>query len=149
MKFSMGNSNLIRLFVFALIPALPVAIVWTYSGYYQDPYLLPLESTKASSTAVRERKVEENLATIEVNVDWGSDWTGSMTQAKLRELVASALGHQTEFYRFNFEDQPGEQVDITFVVGPNSYGPFPPGQMISGIKSALIALRMTNGPELY
>ncbi|WP_299852349.1 hypothetical protein [uncultured Roseovarius sp.] len=149
MKFSMGNSNLIRLLVVALIPALPVAIVSIYSNLYEDPYLLPLEPTKINRAAVREGRVEEDLATIEVNVGWGSDWTGSMTQVRLRELVAAVLEHRTEFYRFKFEDQPGEQVNITFVVGPNSYGPFPPDQMISGIKSALIALRMTNGPEFY
>ena len=145
----MGKRNLIRLSVVALIPALPVATVNIYSNVYEDPYLLPLEPTKVNRTADRKGRMEEGLATIEINVDWGSEWTGSMTQARLRELIASALGHQTEFYHFNFEDQPGEQVDITFVVGPNRYGPFPPGQMISGIKSALIALRMTNGPEVY
>jgi hypothetical protein len=62
-------------------------------------------------------------------------------------VIANTLKHQTEFYRFEFHDMPGGRIDVTFVVGPNSYGPFPPSRMVAGVNSALVALRMTNGPE--
>ena len=70
-----------------------------------------------------------------------------MTQASLRDAIAATLKPQTELYHFEFDSQQGEQIGVTFIVGPNRYGPFAPAQMTAGIKSALIALRMTNRPE--
>ncbi len=142
-----SNRNLIRVIIATLFLSTPAVAIHILSNYYDAPHLQPLALTKESVAAAENGNEGNGFARIDVRVDWGNDWAGMMTQTRLREVIAKTLEPQTEFYHFEFDNLPGEQIDVTFVVGPNSYGPFPPSRMIAGIKSALIALRMTNGPE--
>jgi hypothetical protein len=137
----------VRIIVAILILATPAVGIRIFSNYYDAQYLQPLGLTKENLAAAEEGKNGRGFARIDVHVGWGRDWTGAMTQTRLRQVLATTLEQQTDFYHFEFDDMPGGQIDVTFVVGPNTYGPFAPGRMITGLKSALIALRMTNGPE--
>ncbi len=142
-----GKGNLIRVLVAILLLALPAVTLSILSNYYDAPYLQPLDLTAEGLAAAGSGTSGTGLARIDVQVGWGRDWTGSLTQTRLREVITTTLEAQTKLYSFDFEDIPGEQIDVTFVVGRNVYGPFEPGQMVTGINSALIALKMTNGPE--
>ncbi len=141
------KGGIIRAVLIILVLATPAVSISIFSSYYDVPYLKPLGLTKENLAAAEMGRNGRDFARIDVQVGWGRDWAGTMTQARLRQVLAATLEQQTDFYHFEFEDKPGRQIDVTFIVGPNSYGPFAPGGMVAGIKSALIALRMTNGPE--
>ena len=141
------QSNLLRVITVVMCLAAPAVTIHIASDIYNAPYLKPLALTEESVAAAGARSEGETHVTIDVLVDWGSDWAGSATQESFREILAKTLEPQTKLYHIEFEEIPGELIYVTFVVGHNSYGPFPPSQMVSGIQSALVALRMTNGPE--
>ena len=141
------QSNLIRVITVVLCLAAPAVTIHILSDIYNAPYLKPLALTEESVAAAGARSEGETHVTINVLVGWGSDWEGSTTQESFRQILAKTLEPQTKLYYIEFEEMPGQNIDVTFFVGHNSYGPFPPDQMVSGIQSALIALRMTNGPE--
>lgn len=142
-----NNGNLIRVILAILLLATPAVSLRILSIYINAPYLQPLALTQEGLAAAGEGEDGGGFTRIDVHVGWGRDWNGGMTQDQLRNVIAVTLNPQTEFYHFEFDDQPGEKIDVTFVVGPNRYGPYPPGRMITGIRSALAALRLTNGPE--
>ncbi len=142
-----GKGNLIRVTMAILILALPAVTLSVLSNYYDAPYLQPLDLTEEGFATANAGTAGTGLARIDVQVDWGRDWPGTLTQTQLRDVIATTLQAQTKHYSFDFVDVPGARIEVTFIVGRNIYGPFPPGQMVSGINSALIALKMTNGPE--
>ena len=124
--------------------AAPAVSLHVLTNYYDAPHLQPLALTSETAAVLDEAHGGGPFARIDVNVDWGTEWNETLTPEALRQKLVNTLKHQTNHYQFNFNDIPGDRVDVTFVVGPNSYGPFPPGGMISGITSALVALRTTN-----
>lgn len=134
----------IRIVAIILFLAAPAGIIYILSHFYDNPYLQPLDLNWKEVAATGE---ELGFARIDVHINWGQDWSGTTTRAELHDMIAATLEAKTEFYRFEFHDQPGENIDVTFVVGSNSYGPFPPRQMIEGIKPAILALKMVNKPE--
>lgn len=115
------------------------------SYYYKAPHLKPLAPSKKAPTTV-EDVLNGGFSWIDVQVGWGIDWNGQMSQTQFSEIITKTLSHQTELYHLEYNSVPGDSIEVTFVVGENSYGPFLPSQMVTGIKSALIALRMTNEP---
>ncbi len=141
------NGNLIRVILAITIVSAPALAARVLSEYYDVQYMQPLAVTKESVAAFEEATEGDGFTVIDVHVAWGEDRQGSLTKEDLRERISATLIHQTEFFRFDFNDLPGQDIEVTFNVGPNSYGPFPPNQMAQGIKSALVALKMTNGPE--
>ena len=141
------EKHLFRVLLVIFILASPALAARILSEFFDVQYLQPLAITKESVEAYEEATEGDGFVIVDVSVAWGRDWTGTLTQAQLRETISKTLAHQTELYRFSFEDVEGEDIGVTFTVGPNSYGPFPPGQTARGIKSALLALKMTNEPE--
>lgn len=137
----------IRVIAIVSLLAAPAMTVRFLSSFYDLPHLLPLGLTEQNVAAARRNGYGDTSARINVTVDWGRDWSGAITQERLREVIAQTLSAQTKMYHIQFEDARGDRIDVTFAVGPNKYGPFSLGQMASGVQSALIALRMTNGPE--
>lgn len=116
------------------------------SSYYKAPNLKPLAPSREAPITVKEVLGGGGFGRIDVQVVWGNDGIGPMSRAQLSELITKTLSHQTELFHLEYDSVPGELTEVTFVVGRNSYGPFLPSQMAAGIKSALIALRMTNEP---
>lgn len=142
-EFKVNNAGIYKrtaLIVFLL--AAPAGVIHAVSYFTNIPNLLPFD-LKWEDIAINYD--EPDYVGIDVRVDWGREWAGKTTEAEIREMIAGVLAVRTEFYRIEFHDLPGEQVDVTFVVGLNSYGPFPPNQMQAGIKSAVIALKMVKG----
>jgi len=135
-----------RIIAIVLLLAAPAGIIEVLSYFSDDPYLQPLDLKWEGIAASGEQL---GFATIDVRVNWGEDYNGAMTQTELRDMIATTLESQVDYYRFEFHEQPGSQIGITFVVDANSYGPFPPSQMITGIKSAIIAVRMANNSTDY
>ena len=142
-----SNRNLIRIILAILFLAAPALTIRFISSYYNAPHLQPLGITKENLAAVEGGKQGDGMASIDVRIGWGRDFKGKLTQEKLRQLIEETLDHQTEYYHFMFDDMPGEEIEVTFVVGGNRYGPYPPSRMIDGMTPALIALRMNNGVE--
>ena len=142
------NRSLTRALLVVVLFAAPALTIRAISEYYGDQNLLPLAQTRETRAETYEGSDSKGFARIDVRVEWPRGWTGSMTQQSLKDVISNTLKHQTEYYRIEFIEQMGEQIEVTFDVGPNSYGPFPPGRMLDGIETALVALRMTNGPEV-
>lgn len=120
-------------------PALSIKLVSLYSD---DPYLQPLHITKEGLAAIAERNEQDGLASIRVDVSWGRDFDGPMTQEQLKRRLNATLDAQTDRFFFNFNTVAGDQIGVSFIVGANRYGPYPPNGMVNGIELALIALRM-------
>jgi hypothetical protein len=129
---------LIWFFVAISILAAPAVTIRILSSYNNAPYLLPLSQTQENTD------LESGLARIDVQVDWGQDWPGTMTQVMLRDVIVTSLDAQTDRYNVDFETSPGERVEITFIVGHNKYGPVHPQQLAGAIFSAVSALRLAN-----
>jgi len=123
-----------------LFAALPAGGAFLYHHFTQDPLFQPLGLTREK---LAELDGQTEFVSIGVHVDWGVERTEGMTKAELRELVAYAFAPRIDELYFKFLDVGGEEIGITFVVGPNRYGPYPPHRMIDGIAPAAVALQMT------
>ncbi len=142
------NRSLTRALLVVVLLAAPALTIRAISEYNDDQNLLPLAQTREARVGTYEGRESKGFARIDVRVDWPRGWTGAITQKSLKDVISNTLKHQTEYYRIEFVERVGEQIEVTFDVGPNRYGPFPPGRMLDGIETALVALRMTNGPEM-
>jgi len=78
---------------------------------------------------------------IAVQVDWGRDRVTEVTHADLRVLVDGILEKRTTDYFIRIREVEGEEIDISFLVGPSSFGPYTPRTLIYGIAPAIAALR--------
>lgn len=126
------------------LPAVSIKIMSYYSG---NPYLQPLNLTVEGMASVGEDGQATGMVPVMVRVDWGRDLQSQVTQEALRRVIAKSLSSHTDLFRFDFRDVPGARVGVIFEVGPNSFGPYPPSAMSDGIKLALAALQLTNGPR--
>ncbi|QGX97268.1 hypothetical protein EI983_02845 [Roseovarius faecimaris] len=142
-----STRNLMRAITPVLVLAAPALALRLFSDYFDAPHLQPLGLTKENVASVERAHDGTGFATVDVHVDWGRDWDGALTQARLRQRLVATLEAQTSYYHIMFSDVPGRDISVRFEVGPNRYGPFPPSQIPAGITSAIMALRMTNGPE--
>ncbi|UYV38517.1 hypothetical protein N4R57_05460 [Rhodobacteraceae bacterium D3-12] len=138
-KYAFIRPALVILFLAA--PAVSLKVVSTYSN---DPYLQPLHITKESLAAAAMGDDFDGLAAIRVDVDWGQGFDGAMTRDRLRQMLSATLDAQTDYFMFKFRDVPGNRIGVSFTVGANHYGPYPPGGLTDGLYLALTALRMTN-----
>lgn len=120
--------------------ALPALGLFVAHKITDNPLLQPLGLDKDS---IAEYERSATNASIFVHVNWGTEHPGTPTQQDLRNLVSSGMVNRTDNYVFRFKDVPGTKAEVTFVVGPNSYGPYPPASMINGIIPALAALELT------
>lgn len=135
-----GNRRYILVIAILLLTGLPATGAYFLYVFTKNPSLRPLGISQEKLAAV---EGPAKSVSIQVHVDWGSDRTGAVTQADLRKLISGTLSTRTEDFIFEFNDVPGDQIGVTFVVGANRYGPFPPGRLIEGIVPALAALDMT------
>ena len=126
--------------VFILVVALPGGGAFLYYHFTKDPLFQPLGITRER---LAELEGQTEFVSIGVHVGWGRDRTEGMTKTKLRELVAYAFAPMIDEIYFKFEDVQGEEIGVTFVVGPNRYGPYPPNGIVEGVVPASVALRMT------
>lgn len=126
------------LIVFAL--AAPALIQNAASHFTDNPYLRPLGIT-AEDIARSGEKLGDG-PWIDVKVAWGRDFAGPLTRDALRETITRAIAYRTNRYYVAFDERPGARVDVTFEVGRNHFGPFPPGGMAQGIELAFSAFDM-------
>lgn len=130
---------LIIVFLAALAVSIRIA-----SHYSDDPYLQPLALTAEGLAAAGEGEEADGFAVIDVEVLWGRDWDGQITRTGLRRIIGQSLKRQTDYLRFSIREMPGNRVTVSFVVGPNRYGPYAPGAMSDGLHAALTAQRMAH-----
>lgn len=140
-----STRNLIRAITPVLVLAAPALALRLFSEYFDAPHLQPLGLTRENVAAVEGGYDGLEFARVGVSVRWGRDWEGALTPARLRALIEAALETQTNYFNISLEEFAGREIGVTFAVGPNSYGPFPPDQITPGITSALMALKLTNG----
>ncbi len=119
---------------------LPAAGAFWLYYYTKNPYWRPLGITREKLAAVSR---EAKYVAISVVVDWGRDRMGGLSQDQLRAQISATLNMRTDDYFFRFREVPGNDIGVSFSVGPNLYGPYPPDRMIEGISPALEALEMT------
>ncbi|MDJ0825070.1 MAG: hypothetical protein QNJ16_06150 [Rhodobacter sp.] len=128
------------LFALVVVAALPAIGAYLYYHYTKDPLLQPLGITRES---LAEIEGPTEFVSIITHVDWGRDVSDTLSRNKLRELVRSAFATRTDDVVFRFNDVPGDEIEITFVVGPNRFGPYRPSQLIDGVIPSTVALQMT------
>ncbi|WP_306006774.1 hypothetical protein [Aquicoccus porphyridii] len=138
------DTDWIRPVVILVLLAAPAIGVHIASHFSDDPHLQPLAISSERGASASGGRVESGLAMVEVDVDWGQDWAGRMSRVELRDAIARSLSSQTDLYRVRFREAPGARIGVSFRVGPNVFGPYPPGGMRDGIHSALVALDTTN-----
>ena len=134
--------SLVRPLMIVLLLAAPAVVQRIASEFIDVPYLQPLALTVDDFASTGEVLGEGPW--IRVDIDWGSDYEGHLTRAHLRQAIAASLSHQTKRFVLVYHDGPGLAIGISFTVGPNRYGPFSPGAMVSGIDLALAAFGMAN-----
>lgn len=128
------------LFVIVLCTALPAISAIVLYKITDDPTLRPLGITR-ERLAFEEG--ETNSVSILVSVGLGQDRPPGPDEADLRRLIGGVLATHTNDFVIRFNEQSGTEIGVTFVVGPNRYGPYATNQMLDGIVPALIALDMT------
>lgn len=133
----MEGKRLVLAAIALIVPAAGAKLAYHITG---DPYFQPLGLTQER---LAEFNQQSEFLAIGIHVAWGRDRTSEVTQADLRELIASVVHRRTDDYYIRFHDAPGRDVEITLVVGPNRYGPYPPARFVDGIEPAVVALRAT------
>lgn len=123
-----------------VVAALPAALAFLYYHFTQNPLMQPLGITREKLAAV---EGQTEFVSIVVQVDWGQDRDGGVTQAEFRETLTRAFATRTDEVVFRFSDVPGKAIGVTYVVGPNRFGPYPLNRAVDGIVPATVALAMT------
>ena len=141
------SSNLLRTLLVIFLLAAPATALKIASFFSDNPYLQPLALTREGLAAFGEGGFDGATTHVEIRVNWGRGWPGPLTRAQLRTTLTDAIAPWTDRYRFDFHNGKGTDVTVTFIVGPNRYGPYPPGQLANGLNTALIALRMSPAPD--
>ena len=137
----MGSYNgAVILAVTCTVLALPAVGVGVLYYLTNDPSLRPLSITREKLADI-DGQTEYTL--IFVHVNWGRERVGGMTKADLRKMISDTLFYRTDSYIFKFQEVTGDAISVTFVVGANRYGPYPPSRAVDGIIPALVALDMT------
>lgn len=133
------RQNAIIFFVISLfaMPALGSLFLYNITG---NPYLRPLAISRESLATF---DGPTRTISIEVNVQYGVERSVSPSKEKLRQAIIKAFSGHTEAFHFKFVESSGDGIEVTFVVGPNRYGPYPPGSMSKGMIPALEALKYT------
>ena len=127
---------LIGLIICVALPAGGALALYYFTG---NPLLRPLGITQEKLADV---DASPENASIMVEVKWGRDHKGRLTQSDVRCHVADAFKTNTDDFFFRFLEVEGETIGISFVVGSNRYGPYPPGRIINGMIPSLVALEM-------
>jgi len=135
------ESKFLFLFTMYFILAFPALGLLIAYKITDNPLLQPLNLDKDAIADYERGGVAKT--SIFVHVNWGVDHPKSSTKNDLQNLVSSAMDNRTDNYVFRFRNVPGNKAEVTFVVGPNRYGPYPPAGMIRGIIPALAALELT------
>lgn len=137
----------LRPLIIILILAVPAVSLKVLSRFFDNPWLQPLDLTKEGLTGsgdyVEPSDSDSGRGRIDVRIDWGRDRSRGPSRAQLKRSIAATLDARTDYYAFELVEVPGDGVAISFIVGPNSYGPFPPGGIDDGLSLALAALQMT------
>ena len=127
------------LFVIVFLTALPGGGAYLFYHFTKNPLLQPLGLTRER---LAEIDGEAQYISIIVHLEWGRDYDGEMSHTELREIIRTAFYNRTDEVVFKFREVPGDEIGVTFVVGPNRYGPYAPHEMIEGIVPATVALEM-------
>ncbi len=128
-----------------LLPAMIVAVALPGSSAYlyyratKDPTLRPLAVTKEELAKTRG---ESHVVDIVVQIDWGRDVQASISRPDLERAIARTFDAFAVDHRFRHTDVAGDSVQITYVVGPNRYGPYTPPSAAQGIRAAVAAMKM-------
>ena len=132
-----GVGQFIAVVAIVSLPAASVNLVHRLTG---NPFLNPLGITQESLAEYGE---ESDSLSIGIYVDWGRDRPETPDRAEVGEYISDAISGRASDFFIVFRDVPGTEVEITLVVGPNRYGPYPPSRLIEGIVPATVALEMT------
>ncbi len=127
------------LFVIVFLAALPGGGAYLFYHFTKNPLLQPLGLTRER---LAEIEGEGQYISIIVHLEWGRDYAGEMSHTELREIIRTAFFNRTDEVVFKYKEVPGDEIGVTFVVGPNRYGPYPPNRMIDGIIPSTVALEM-------
>lgn len=138
MKKSRQIMLLLGLIICVALPAAGSLTLYFVTG---NPLLRPLGITQEKLSDV---DASPENASIMVEVGWGRDYAGRMTQSDVRRFVVNAFKTNTDDFFFRFRDVEGQAIGISFVVGANRYGPYPPGRIINGMIPSLVALKMVS-----
>lgn len=136
-----SNRRYALLFAIIACAALPATSAYVLYEVTDNPTLRPLGITQERLARVNGGATDG--VSIVVEVAWGADRTGGISQRELRQTISRTLAPRTDNFVFRFDEVPGSGLGITFRVGVNSYGPFPQERMIDGIVPSLIALDAT------
>ena len=135
-----ASRRYLMLLAIVLIVALPGGGAYLYYYLTDDPLLQPLGLTRER---LAEIEGQTEFLSIMVHVDWGQDRAGGITQVEFRDLLRVAFSTRTDEIVFKFNDVPGHDIAVTYVVGPNRFGPYAPGEMVQGIHPSWVAFEMT------
>lgn len=132
------NAKRLNLFPFLLIAlvALPGFGTLVLYKMTNNPHLQPLGLTQEG---LQTYDAPEQVLSIEVKIRYGVERQRSPSRQALRQSIARAFSGHTTAFHFNMEDMRGDDIDVTFSVGPNAYGPFSLGAMNEGMLTVLDA----------
>lgn len=142
---SEDDTGWIRPLLIVALLAAPALGQRALSYFSDDPYLLPLALTEQGLRDAGERVGGGTW--IDVEVRWGREFDGILTQDRLAKSLDALLAYQTEHFFVTFTDTPGREIGVFFTVGANNYGPYPPAMLANGVQTSLIAFRMANDPH--
>lgn len=128
------------LFVSAVAAAaLPSVIALGYSKANRDPTLRPLWAT---AERLAEADSPEKLYEITVLVEWGASSSLLIAPEALKADLNRMLKDYPVNYHIRMVKTAGPQVAISYLVGSNRIGPFPPHRAAEGTNAAIAAFRM-------
>lgn len=136
------NILLLLLVLATALPASAALMLYKFTG---DPTLQPFGLTKNSLT---EGDSAQAMLEIVVRLDWGVDVPASILRNDIRQQLGKALGIYDIDFRLNFKAVPGKEINVTFVVEHNEFGPYRFQNASHGITAALAAFRSMKRHQL-
>jgi hypothetical protein len=132
------------LLVLVLATALPASAALMLYKFTGDPTLRPFGLTKNS---LAEGDNAQAVLEILVQLDWGVDVPATVLRDDVRQRLGNALDIYDIDFRLKFSSVPGPEINVTYVVEHNQFGPYRFHNASQGIPSALAAFRAMKQPQ--
>ncbi len=139
----MTNLRTLKLSIaLALGVATPALLSLGYFYITGDPTYRPLGQTERALSNFSPAHSQNG---VQIIIRWGTGSPLLVTRAELDATFARALKAYDVGYWIEFEDVPGDLVEVIYRVKSSEIGPYPIARAAEGIAAAVAALKLNAG----
>lgn len=123
-----------------LIPAiaLPEAAALLLYKYTGDPTFRPFGISKNS---LDQSDGQQAMNEVLVHIDWGAKVNSAISRQDVQHQIRKALDIYNIDFRLKFNNVTGQEINVTYIVEHNKFGPYLFQNASRGISAAVTAYR--------